>query len=114
MDKRITATLLRRQLHDALQLAESAAGRVLVTRHGKVVAALVSAADLEALKQVRSTEPKSLLAEVETDFIRTEEGVVKAIASSYVLMDGSKLPAPLPADKPVAEAPKPTKLILDL
>lgn len=39
-DINITATNLRRKLKEALRTAESGEGRVLITRHGKVVAVL--------------------------------------------------------------------------
>lgn len=49
-DTNITATVLRRKLREALKTVESGKGRILITRHNKVVAALIGGADLMALK----------------------------------------------------------------
>lgn len=49
-DTNITATVLRRKLRDALKSVEAGNGRVVITRHNKVVAALVSAEDLARLQ----------------------------------------------------------------
>lgn len=54
-DTNITATLLRRKLKDALKQVEAGAGNVIITRHNKVVAALVSGADYKTLQALSKT-----------------------------------------------------------
>lgn len=47
----VTASELRSQLSDVLERTMDAGERVGVTRHGKLVAVIVSVADLEALEE---------------------------------------------------------------
>lgn len=64
----LTATALRRSLKEALEVAE-AGGTVLLTRHGKVVAALVSSVDavnLKAMKEIKKRLDENVKAIADT------------------------------------------------
>lgn len=74
----ITATLLRRKLHDSLKTVEEGKGTVRITRHGKTVAALVSASDLaliEAMNEQRK-QIEGLKAAVVVSGVKSHEPIL--------------------------------------
>lgn len=80
-DTNITATVLRRKLRDALKSVEAGNGRVVITRHNKVVAALVSAEDLARLQAMPAVVVNVPGASISKDYVRVDGKVVEVPGS---------------------------------
>lgn len=78
--KALTVAQAKASLSEAIRDVESG-GTVVITRHGKPVAALVRADDLTAIERLRAAGPERGLASIAGGWKGSDE-LVKTIASS--------------------------------
>jgi prevent-host-death family protein len=77
MPRRVSAAQVKAQFADCLRSAERG-DSVLITRHGKPVAALVPATELEQLERLRAAGPEKGLAAIAGGWKGSEE-LVRAV-----------------------------------